>query len=690
MSVLMLAVIVPAGAGAALVVMVLVLTVIVPAGADAVLVMMVLMLMIMPMMLMPAVTMLVIIFPGCREAVELGTQAVLLLHGAAQSFAVQLVPGGGDDDSVCVFLAQERDTGGKLFLAHARGAGQYYCSGVFDLVAPEFAEVFHVHFGSGCVHNGGEAAGDELGIADALHGADDVGQLAHARWLDKYAVRIKLGLDLLERLGKIADETAADAARAHLGDLNSGVSQKAAVNGNLSEFVFNKYKLLAGIRLGNQLFDQCCLAGSQKTGENVYFSHNIRFLIHENTDIILTPKHVLVNHFAKETNTTMKKLSLLIAILLLLSACGGPAPVPTPTSTPAPTPEPTPTPDPVLTYAGELLAGMTEREKLCQLMIVRPQQLGEEAPVTESGQGTQEALEKWGVGGIIYSVDNLVSREQTAQMIKNAQSWSKLGLFISADEEGGNVGRLMYKLGTSWIDDMYSYREEGANTAYNNANTIARDMLSCHFNTDFAPVADVWTNPENTVIGDRAYSDDYEQAAELVAAAVKGFKDAGLVSCVKHFPGHGDTQEDSHEGGAVVSKTLAELRRGELLPFISGMEAGVDMVMMGHMTVPEIDDMPASLSHELTTGLLREDLGWQGVVVTDSLDMGALSAWTQGERCVMALAAGCDILLGVTDIEDALLALEAAVLDGSLTTERIDESVLRVLMLKIERGIIEM
>lgn len=414
----------------------------------------------------------------------------------------------------------------------------------------------------------------------------------------------------------------------------------------------------------------------------------IRFLIYENTDIILTPKYVLVNHFAKETNLTMKKLSLLIAFFLLLSACGAP-PV-TPTATPIPTPEPTPTPDPVLTYAEALLADMTQREKLCQLMIVRPQQLDEEAPVTVSGEGTQAALQKWPVGGIIYSVENLVSREQTAQMIENAQGWSKLGLFISADEEGGNVGRLMYKLGTTWVDDMYSYKDEGRVTAYKNANTIAKDMLSCMFNTDFAPVADVWTNPENTVIGDRAYSDDYEQASKLVASAVKGFRDAGLVCCVKHFPGHGDTQEDTHEGGAVVNKTLDELRSGELLPFISGIEAGVDMVMMGHMSVPAVDDLPASLSYELTTGLLREELGWQGVVVTDSLDMGALSSWTQGERCVMALEAGCDILLGVTDIEDALLALESALLDGSLTIGRVDESVLRVLMLKLEHGIIQM
>lgn len=364
--------------------------------------------------------------------------------------------------------------------------------------------------------------------------------------------------------------------------------------------------------------------------------------------------------------------------------------MPTPTPTPIPTPEPTPTPDPVLTYAEEILAGMTEREKLCQLMIVRPQVLDEEAPVTVTGEGTKAALEKWPVGGIIYSLDNLIDREQTALMITNAQDFSKIGLFISADEEGGNVGRLMYKLDTTWVSDMFGYKDEGIATAYSNANTIAKDMRDCLFNTDFAPVADVWTNPANTVIGDRAYSDDYNQAAELVASAVKGFNDAGVVCCLKHFPGHGDTQEDTHDGGAVVNKTLEELREGEFLPFISGIEAGADMVMMGHMSVPDIDDMPASLSYKLTTELLREELGWQGVVVTDSLDMGALSEWTIFERCLMALQAGCDIILGVDDIEEVLLELEAALLDGRLTIESVDESVMRVLMLKIERRIITM
>lgn len=389
----------------------------------------------------------------------------------------------------------------------------------------------------------------------------------------------------------------------------------------------------------------------------------------------------------------LRKAAVCFALIfaLALSACGA-APgvtLPDPDADVTSTPEPTPTPDPVKVRAEELLSGMTLREKLCQLMIVRPEVLTGESPVTAAGETTRLALETYPVGGLIYSVDNLVTQEQTREMITNTQSYSKLPLFISADEEGGNVGRLMYKLGTTWVNSMYSYKDEGADTAYSNAKTIGTDMVSCLFNTDFAPVADVWTNPDNTVIGDRAYSDDFEQAAELVASAVRGFTDSGVICCLKHFPGHGDTSTDTHEGAAVVSKSLDELRSGEFLPFISGIEAGADMVMIGHITVTSVDPEPATISKAIITDVLRGELGWGGVVISDSLDMGALAGYDNGEVCMKFLEAGGDILLGIPDIETALTSLEAAVTDGRLTESRIDESVQRVLELKISHGIVE-
>ena len=383
---------------------------------------------------------------------------------------------------------------------------------------------------------------------------------------------------------------------------------------------------------------------------------------------------------------------LALALILALAACGDVAvpvsPPPAEAASPAPPPSPSPTPDPAAVRAAALLSGMTEEEKLCQLMIVKPEALTGEKAVTETGAAMAEALGKWPVGGIIYSLDNLVTREQTAAMIDGAQDLCKLKMFICADEEGGNVGRLMYKLGTTFIHDMYKYKDLGTDTAWANAHTIGTDMVSCHFNTDFAPVADVWTNPENTVIGTRAYSDDYAQAAELVAAAVRGFRDAGVVCCLKHFPGHGDTAADTHEGPAVSDRTLSELESGEFLPFASGIAAGADMVMVGHFTVPAVDSAPASMSRTIVTGLLREELGFGGVIVTDGLEMGALSAWTDAEKCVRCLSAGCDVLLGVTDIPGALTGLSAALADGTLSAAQVDESVLRVLTLKLRQGIL--
>ena len=378
---------------------------------------------------------------------------------------------------------------------------------------------------------------------------------------------------------------------------------------------------------------------------------------------------------------------LAAALVLALAACGEVAAPVTPA--PSPTPTPAPTPDPIAVRAAELLSGMTTTEKLCQLMTVKPEALTGEDAVTESGDLMAQALEKWPVGGIIYSLDNLVTKEQTVAMIDGAQELCKLKLFICADEEGGNVGRLMYKLGTTYFHDMYKYRAEGTPTAYANAKTIAADMVGCHFNTDFAPVADVWTNPGNTVIGPRAYSDDFAEASELVASAVKGFRDGGVLCCLKHFPGHGDTEADSHDGPVVSNRTLSELRAGEFLPFVSGMEAGADMVMVGHINVPSLDTLPASMSHIIVTELLRGELGWDGVVVTDGLEMGALSAYTDGEKFVNCLSAGCDILLGISDIPGALATAEQALADGTLTMERVDESVTRILTLKLQRGIIE-
>ncbi len=346
-------------------------------------------------------------------------------------------------------------------------------------------------------------------------------------------------------------------------------------------------------------------------------------------------------------------------------------------------------PEPEPTMAETMLSEMTLREKLCQLIIVMPHQITGVSNQTQAGETSRQALENYPVCGFIEDATNMVSQDQVTQMNENLQSYSKIPLLITLDEEGGRVARLMANCGTTWFNSMLSYKDQGPEVARSNAATIASDILSCGFNIDLAPVADVWSNPENSVIGDRAYSDDFDQAAELVAAAVQGFHDGGTACTIKHFPGHGDTSADSHLGAVYVYKSLEDIKANELKPFKAGIEAGADCVMIGHLIITDVEDTPALFSRAIVTDLLRGELGFDGVIMTDSLQMQAMSDYySSGEVAVMALQAGVDILLCPMDLDETLAALEAAIDSGELTEERIDESVLRILSLKEKLGLL--
>ena len=353
-------------------------------------------------------------------------------------------------------------------------------------------------------------------------------------------------------------------------------------------------------------------------------------------------------------------------------------------------PEPTPRTSAAVRKdaAQTLLDGMTTREKICQLLIVHPEVLTDGGAVTAMTDDLAAALRDYPVGGFLLSAGNMTSGEQLAALTSALSAADATAPLVTVDEEGGRVARLMNTVGTTKLGSMYSYRAQGTQGAHDNAQTIARDIAAYGFNTDFAPVADVWTNKRSSAVGDRAYSDDYDEAAELVAAAVKGFHDGGVICCLKHFPGHGSTAADSHNGAATVDKTLPRLRQEDLKPFVSGIAAGADMVMVGHLTVPTMDDVPASLSHKIVTNLLRHDLGFRGVIVTDGLQMQALAQYTDGEKAVLALAAGNDMLLEISDVPGAVAAVEQALADGTLTQAALDASVLRVLQLKLAHGIV--
>ncbi len=354
----------------------------------------------------------------------------------------------------------------------------------------------------------------------------------------------------------------------------------------------------------------------------------------------------------------------------------------TPTAAPSPevTREPTEI-EPVVAEpdysrrAEEILSELTLEEKIAQMMIVYP----------------SDWLDGLTVGGLVYSESDIPSRDAVIASVSEYQSKADIGLFICADEEGGTVTRTGNIIDIQKIGPMLSYKDDGVQTAHDNAQTIAAYMKELGFNLDLAPVADVHTNADDTVINTRAYSDDFSQAEELIPYAVEGFHDGGIACCLKHFPGHGSAGADTHYGAAAVSKTEDELLEQDLLPFISGIEAGADMVMIAHLTMTAIDpNRPASLSANVIIGLLRERLGYDGVVITDGLEMSALSGFfTADEIAVMAVQAGNDILLGPADAASAIEAIAAAVKDGSIEESRINESVMRILELKLEREIIK-
>lgn len=354
-------------------------------------------------------------------------------------------------------------------------------------------------------------------------------------------------------------------------------------------------------------------------------------------------------------------------------------------------PEPSRTPEEE--KALEMLSGMTLEEKVYQLFLVTPRTLTGFYGVDIAGPATQEALQNYPVGGIVYFSENIYSEGQISDMIRLSQEYARYPMFICVDEEGGRVSRLSSIGVTDVLDPMATYGAQGDTGSVREiGQTLGTQLGSVGFNVDFAPVADVVTNPNNTEIGDRSFSSDPQVAADMVTAMVGGLQSSGTISCLKHFPGHGSTEADSHNGLSVTGRTLDELRQTELIPFRAGIEAGADMVMISHMSVPAItgDNTPCDLSPAIVTDLLRKELGFTGVIVTDSHEMGAITNYYNcGEAAVMAITAGCDIVLMPYDLGEAAEAVITAIENGKLTEARINESVLRILTLKYRYGILE-
>ena len=350
--------------------------------------------------------------------------------------------------------------------------------------------------------------------------------------------------------------------------------------------------------------------------------------------------------------------------------------------------------DPLDEQASQLVSGMSLEDKVAQMFVITPEALTGYASVTAAGDTTKAAYESRPVGGLIYMADNLLSTEQTTEMLTNMQNIAMertgLPVFLSVDEEGGTVARVAKNdaFGVTDVGNMSDIGATGdAQNAYNAGVTIGTYLKQLGFNVDYAPVADVLTNPDNTVIGTRSFGSDASVVADMVTKELEGLSSQGVFGVVKHFPGHGGVSGDSHDGAVTLDKSLEELMQTEFVPFQKAVENGVSFVMVGHISVPQVvgDNTPASLSQMMVSNVLREQLGYQGIVITDAMNMGAITgSYTADQAAVMAVNAGVDMILMPQDYETAYNGLLQAVQDGTITEDRINESVTRIVKVKLQ------
>ena len=402
----------------------------------------------------------------------------------------------------------------------------------------------------------------------------------------------------------------------------------------------------------------------------------------------------------------MKKLLTLAALLLaLLWGCTPTPPETTeappettteaqPETTQPPTEAPT-EPDPLVLQ----LEAMTLEEKVGQLFMVTPGTLGlpqikapmealSQEQLTQMENAIREIFAKYPVGGIVQFAADLYSPEQITAYNALLQRAAEIPLFLGIDEEGGTVARLA----NHSAFDLPQYQSAGAVGASGNpedalemGEVIGAYLGEYGFNMDFAPVADVNTNPNNPVIGNRSFSSHCNVAGQMAKAMAEGLEEQGIVPVFKHFPGHGDTAQDSHEEVAYSHKTLEELQACEFIPF-SGLTEN-QCVMVGHIALPEVtgDMTPATLSSEIVTGLLREELGFRGLILTDSMVMEAITDnYSSAEASLLALEAGCQIILQPADFPSAFAGVQEAVEAGTFPEEQLKAVVLQILRFKQE------
>ncbi|MFJ4715960.1 glycoside hydrolase family 3 protein [Streptomyces sp. NPDC088785] len=358
--------------------------------------------------------------------------------------------------------------------------------------------------------------------------------------------------------------------------------------------------------------------------------------------------------------------------------------------------------------AARALAGrMTLEEKVGQLFVIEVAGRdafgvsGAAAALNRRRYGVDtpaEVVRKYAPGGVIYfssrGDDNLGTPGQIARLSAGLQRASRdasgLPLIISVDQEGGAVSRLPTPPATEQPGNMAlgaTWSTADARRAY---EITGAELDACGITADHAPVADVNVDPANPVIGVRSFGASAEAVSVFVRAAIEGLHRGGVAATAKHFPGHGDTDTDSHVGLPRITHSRAQLDAIDLPPFRAAVAAGVDLIMTAHISVPSLDPsgVPATMSHAVVTGLLREELGFGGLIVTDALDMrGASGQFPPDRAAVTALAAGVDLLVLSPDLPRAHAAVLDAVRAGRISAARLDASLIRVLSHKISRGL---
>lgn len=330
----------------------------------------------------------------------------------------------------------------------------------------------------------------------------------------------------------------------------------------------------------------------------------------------------------------------------------------------------------------EQIDSMTIDEKIGQMVMASVEGYSLDA-------NGEDLINKYNVGGFIVLGENVRDTEQLQALVnslKSANSKNKLPLFISTDEEGGRVSRMPDE-----FKDLPSNRSIGktgsSEFALNIGKLISEELISFGINMDFAPVLDINSNPKNTVIGDRSFGPDANIVTRLGIQEMKGMQSKNIISVVKHFPGHGDTSVDSHVGLPVINNDADRLKGFELVPFANAIQNNTDGIMIAHILLPKIDsDNPASMSKTIITDMLRDEMDFKGIVITDDMTMGAIvKNYNIGEAAVRSINAGSDIILVCHGFDNQVAVIDAlrkAASDGRITQKRIDESLYRIIKLK--------